>query len=205
MHLKLDSNNKNDYLVSSSIIDYDHESIKKLAEHINREKLSEIELIKATFEYVRDNISHSADINGDVVTCNASDVLKHKEGICYVKSHLLAALLRYHGIPTGFCYQKLILCEKTARYLILHGLNGVYISSLNKWIRLDARGNKEGVNAQFSLDKEQLAFSVNRELGEEDIFIVYSKPDNNIVESLNKYDTVKELFNNLPIELANQI
>ncbi|WP_212695239.1 transglutaminase-like domain-containing protein [Vallitalea pronyensis] len=105
MSLKLKSSNKKDYLVSSSIVDYHHDAIKELAEQINHEKLSEIDLVKKTFEFVRDNISHSADINGEIVTCKASDVLHYKQGICYAKSHLLAALLRYHGIPTGFCYQ----------------------------------------------------------------------------------------------------
>ena len=42
-----------------------------------------------------------------------------------------------------------------------------------KWLRLDARGNKEGVNAQFSVETEQLAFAVRPEMGEEDDFIVY--------------------------------
>jgi len=36
----------------------------------------------------------------------------------------------------------------------------VYLAEFNKWIRLDARGNKEGVNAQFSIDQEQLAYLV---------------------------------------------
>ena len=45
----------------------------------------------------------------------------------FAKSHLLAALLRYKSIPTGFCYQKLILDDETAPVLIYHGFNGVYI------------------------------------------------------------------------------
>lgn len=39
-------------------------------------------------------------------------------------------------------------------------LNTIYIFELNKWIRLDARGNKEGINAQFSIEEEQLAFPI---------------------------------------------
>lgn len=38
--------------------------------------------------------------------------------------------------------------------------------SLNKWIRLDARGNKEGVDAQFDLEQEKLSFLVRSDLGE---------------------------------------
>lgn len=45
-------------------------------------------------EYVRDKVSHSADINEDILTCAASEVLKAGHGICFAKAHLLAALLR---------------------------------------------------------------------------------------------------------------
>lgn len=58
---------------------------------------------------------------------------------------------RNKSIPTGFCYQKLILDDETAPILIYHGLNGAFIRELGKWIRLDARGNRENVNAQFSI------------------------------------------------------
>ncbi|WP_212695238.1 hypothetical protein [Vallitalea pronyensis] len=80
----------------------------------------------------------------------------------------------------------------------------MYISGIKRWIRLDARGNKEGVNAHFSIDKEQLAFSVNPDLGEEDILVVYNEPDMNVLASMNRYELVKELFDNLPTTLLNQ-
>ena len=79
------------------------------------------------YEYVRDMISHSADISADTVTCSASEVLKAGHGICFAKSHLLAAILRSKSVPAGFCYQKLILDDETAPVLIYHGLNGVYL------------------------------------------------------------------------------
>lgn len=81
----------------------------------------------------------------DILTCTASEVLSAGHGICFAKSHLLAAILRCKSVPAGFCYQKLILDDETAPVLIYHGLNGVYIKEYQKWIRLDARGNKEGV------------------------------------------------------------
>lgn len=201
MNMKLYSNNIDYYLKSSSIIDYDNEIIADLAKQFNYS--NEIELIKNIYEYVRDNIYHSADIMGKVVTYRASDVLKYKEGFCYAKSHLLAALLRFHKIPTGFCYQKLILNDELAPYIILHGLNGVFVSGINKWIRLDARGNKEKVNAQFNLDKEQLAFPIRKELGEEDIPIIYDKPDENVIKQLMKYNKVIDLLNDLPKTLKS--
>lgn len=202
MQLELKSNVIADYLVASSVIDYDNENIKELAEYINKEKLDETDLVKAVFEYVRDDIYHSSDIQGKHVTCRASDVLRYREGFCYAKSHLLAALLRYHGIPAGFCYQRLTVNKDTAPYIALHGLNGVYISSAKKWIRLDARGNKEGVDAQFSPDNEKLAFAPHPEAGEEDILVVYDEPDKNVVSSLNAYHNVDDLLKNLPVDLA---
>jgi len=183
------------------VIDYSNDIIAQLANLLFQKADSEIEYIKAAYEYVRDNISHSADINRDIITCTASEVLRAEHGICFAKSHLLAALLRCKSIPTGFCYQKLILDDETAPVLIYHGLNGVYIEEYKKWIRLDARGNKEGVNAQFSIDKEQLAFPIRLEKGEEDGFTVYPNPDMKILEKLRKHKTRTELWNDLPTEL----
>lgn len=128
-------------------------------------------------------------------------MLKAGHGICFAKSHLLAALLRCKSVPAGFCYQKLILDDETAPVLIYHGLNGVYIKEYKKWIRLDARGNKTGVNAQFSIETEQLAFPIRWEKGETDNFIVYPDPDINILEKLRKNKTRTELWNNLTTEL----
>lgn len=202
MDLIIESNDINDYLKVSTLIDFDNPLVKNIAEEIGKTESSELDRIKVIFEYVRDRIYHSADVKGTVVTCKASEVLKHGQGICYAKSHLLAALLRYHGIPTGFCYQKLLLSDEE-RCLIIHGLNGVYLRSLDKWIRLDSRGNKEGVNSEFSIDVEILAFQVDESQGEEDLKVVYIEPDKNVVDSLNKYDTVEELFKNLPRNLSN--
>lgn len=195
------TDNISEYLKSNDVIDYNNEAITQLADSLYQNAESEIEYIKAAYEFVRDKISHSADINEDIITCSASEVLKAGHGICFAKSHLLAALLRCKSIPTGFCYQKLILDDETAPVLIYHGLNGVYIKECNKWIRLDARGNKEGVNAQFSIDEEQLAFPVRAEKGEEDGFVVYHNPDKKILEKLRNNKTRTELWDDLPTEL----
>ncbi len=189
------------YLKADEIIDYEYEPIKHLADTLFEKAGSELEYIKAAYEFVRDDISHSADINEDELTCTASEVMNAKHGICFAKSHLLAALLRCKGIPTGFCYQKLILDDDTAPVLIYHGLNGIYIKELKKWIRLDARGNKNGVNAQFSTTNERLAFPVRPEKGEQDSFTVYAKPDVKVIERLKKYATRTELWDDLPTEL----
>ena len=190
------------YLKEDEVIDFNKSIITHLADKLYKISDSEVSYIKIVYEFVRDNISHSADINEDVITCSASEVLTARHGICFAKSHLLAALLRCKAVPTGFCYQKLILDDDTAPYLIYHGLNGVYLTEYKKWIRLDARGNKEGVNAQFSINKEQLAFPVRAEKGEEDGFIIYPDPDVKIIEKLNNNKTRTELWYNLPDKLG---
>ena len=195
------SNSIDEYLKCDEVIDYDNETIFKLADTLYQKVSNDLEFIKISYEFVRDNISHSADINEDIITCTASEVLKAGHGICFAKSHLLAALLRCKSIPTGFCYQKLILDDETAPVLIYHGLNGVYINEYKKWIRLDARGNKKGVNAQFSLEHEQLAFPVRLEMGEMDDLVVYPQPDMKVLKKLRENKTRTELWDNLPTEL----
>ena len=195
-------NKIDEYLKADDVIDYRNKSIMQLADALFQKANNELEFIKMSYEFVRDNISHSADIKEDIITCAASEVLEAGHGICFAKSHLLAALLRCKSIPTGFCYQKLILDDETAPILIYHGLNGVYIKELGKWIRLDARGNREDVDAQFSIDNEQLAFPVRPEMGEIDNFIVYPEPDVIVLEKLRKNKTRTELWDNLPAELG---
>ncbi len=202
MRISLYENNIDQYLKEDNIIDFGNEIITQLADVLYQEADSEVAYIKRVYEFVRDNVSHSADINEDIITCSASEVLKERHGICFAKSHLLAALLRCKSIPTGFCYQKLFLDDETAPVLIYHGLNGVYINEHKKWIRLDARGNKEGVNAQFSLYEEYLAYPIRTEKGEEDGFTIYPNLDTKVLERLRNYKTRTELWDDLPTELG---
>lgn len=190
-----------DYLKEDDVIDYSDEYITQLADELYKKADSETEYIKAAFEFVRDEVSHSADINEDMITCSASEVLIARHGICFAKSHLLAALLRCKSIPTGFCYQKLTFGDETSPVLVYHGLNGVYLNEYKKWIRLDARGNKGKINAQFSIDEEQLAYLVRTEKGEEDGLVIYPAPDVKILEKLKNNKTRTALWNDLPTEL----
>lgn len=201
MDIILYSNKIDEYLKCDSVIDYDNDSIIEMTDTLFKKADNELDFIKKVYEFVRDNISHSADMNEDIITISASEVLSAGHGICFAKSHLLAALLRCKSIPVGFCYQKLILDDEIAPFLVYHGLNGVYLKEYNKWIRLDARGNKNGVNAQFEIDKEQLAFSIRTEKGEEDGLIIYPSPDVKVLEQLQKSQTRSKLWNNLPTEL----
>ena len=190
------------YLAADSVINYENEDIKKLSDALFEKVDDELDYIRVSYEFVRDQISHSADVGENLLTCSASEVLKAGHGICFAKSHLLAALLRCKSIPAGLCYQKIILDDETAPVLVYHGFVGVYIKELGKWIRLDARGNKEGVNAQFSIETEQLAFPIRPELGEVDDYVVYPNPDAKVLERLQKCSTRTQLWEELPTELA---
>lgn len=202
MSLSLYTDNMDEYLKKDDVVNYENVNIIQLVDSLWSNADSDVEYIKKAYEFVRDNISHSADINEDMLTCFASEVLAEGHGICFAKSHLLAALLRCKSIPTGFCYQKLILDDETAPILIYHGLNGVYIKEYKMWIRLDARGNKEGVDAQFSIESEQLAFPIRAEKGEEDGVVIYPDPDIKILEKFKNNKTRTELWDDLPTELG---
>ncbi|NET52452.1 MAG: transglutaminase family protein, partial [Merismopedia sp. SIO2A8] len=129
------------------------------------------------------------------VTCRASDVLKHRVGYCYAKSHLLAALLRANGIPTGFCYQRLSIDDSGPPYC-LHGLNGVHLPDMG-WYRIDPRGNRTGINAQFTPPHEQLAFSP-QDSEEADFPEVLPDPLPIVIDALQSYERWDVMLQNLP-------
>lgn len=127
------------YLAATEAIGWHHPAVLQQAETLAQKRSNVLDIAQACFEWVRDRIHHSYDYQLNPVTWRASDVLQHKTGYCYAKSHLLAALLRANHIPAGFCYQRLSLNDDGAPYC-LHGLNAVYLPQFG-WYRLDARGN----------------------------------------------------------------
>ena len=103
--MQLQSHHLTDYLQCIAIIDWQTPAIIEHTQATTASLTQDIAKARALFEWVRDAIPHSSDIGTDVVTCTASEVLAHRTGLCYAKSHLLAAMLRCAGIPVGFCYQ----------------------------------------------------------------------------------------------------
>jgi len=187
------------YLESTNYINWETDEIRHLADALALNSQSKVETAKNCFEWVRDNIRHSADYRMNPVTCKASDVLRHKTGYCYAKSHLLAALLRANNIPAGLCYQRLSIDDKGAPYC-LHGLNAVYLEH-HGWYRIDARGNKEGINAQFLPPQEQLAFPIRLD-NEADLPEIWAAPLSIVVSVLETSKTYAEVYDRLPdIEL----
>lgn len=202
MNFILEYENLSNYLLVDKYVDFDKKVIQDKIKELFDDDFNEIQKVKIAFEYVRDEISHSWDIQSEKVTRTASEVLKYKEGICYAKSMLLAALLRYQGIPTGFCYQKLILGDTLETGYCIHALNAVFLSTINKWIRVDARGNTNGKNAQFLIDKEQLAFPIRTEYGEVDYPTIFAKPIKTITQTLeNNTNCIEMIKFKLPTSL----
>lgn len=181
------------YLESSLYIDWQEPTIKSLAFDLSKGLKNDIDIAKSCFEYVRDNIQHSWDYKRNPVTIKASDVKKYGTGYCYAKSHLLAALLRANGIPTGLCYQRLTITHQAP--FCIHGLNAVYLQNYG-WYRIDARGNKDGVEAEFCPPIECLAFKLIQP-GEMDIDGIFSSPHPVVVSLLQSCDTVENVYERL--------
>lgn len=183
------------YLESSEYVDWTHPAVAAKAAELAQGCKSEEEIAQHCFEFVRDIIKHSWDHRLNPVTCKASDVLLHATGYCYAKSHLLAALLRANGIPAGLCYQRLTAGTEGPPYC-LHGLNAVYLKE-HGWYRIDARGNKPGVTAEFCPPTEKLAYSII-DAAERDLPEIWYEPLPSVVAVLTGNKTVEQVFEKLP-------
>ena len=183
------------YLANSEIIDWNNPDILAKAQELAKDCASSNEIAKSCFEFVRDEIHHSWDYKLNPVTCKASQVLEFKTGYCYAKSHLLAALLRANRIPTGLCYQRLKVTSEESRFC-LHGLNAIFLEGFG-WYRVDARGNKNGVDAKFLPPQEYLAFKITDD-GELDFPEIWIEPLPIVIQALTTNQTYLEVYQNLP-------
>lgn len=196
MGFQLESPFIDDYLKSSDIIDYDNPQIEALLESLHVRSLPEVDKVRVCYEYVRDEIGHSWDDQTHTVTLTASEVVAHKTGICYAKANLLAALLRKEGIPSGFCYQRLMLFDEPAQGFYLHAFNAAYLPSLKRWIYIDARGN---VATDFSIETPALAFTPDESVGEKTYETVFTAPNDKTIDVLKSADDALDMYaNQLP-------
>lgn len=183
------------YLQATPTIDWHHPAVLERARTLAQGCVSKTAIAHACFVWVRDAIAHSVDYQMNPVTCRASAVLQHRTGYCFAKSHLLAALLRANNMPAGFCYQRLSVGDQGAPYC-LHGFNAVYLPEWG-WYRVDARGNKADVNAQFTPPQEKLAFTLQFP-AEADFPAILPEPLPIVVEALQKANTWDEMLCQLP-------
>ena len=211
-----------DYLAAHSPVNCDEPRVSFVAEHLMGRLSSQLEspdtapwsdpetaLVRLTYEYVRNKIANSTPATSGKMTWRASEVLNEKEGTCYGKANLIAALLRKNGIPTGFAYQ--YLRETTTGPLVLHALNAVYLESLGGWVRLDAshmpesthRSPLEQAPAEFAaVDTAALIRPVRPELGEDSLPIVYAEPDAQLARLFKQSTSLQELWAHRPARLS---
>ena len=184
------------FLEETQYVDYSNSAIQDKCKELFRDSMDEIERAKVAFEFVRDQIPHSFDCNAKIITAKASDVLINCTGICHAKANLLAALLRAQNIPAGFCYEHITLGEDDSVGYCVHAFNAVYLNG--SWIKLDARGNKENVNAQFSLDNPILAYLPREQYDEYFFPGIYANSHIDTMKMLERARSLQDIMDNIP-------
>ncbi|MES2693286.1 MAG: transglutaminase-like domain-containing protein [Verrucomicrobiota bacterium] len=184
-----------EFLRATDIIDSTHPTIVAAVGDIVGEAKADEDVARRCFTWVRDSVRHSSDHPLPVVTCMASDVLKHRAGFCYAKSHLLAALLRARGIPAALCYQRLAF-DSTASSFFLHGLVAVYLQRYG-WYRVDPRGDKPGISSGFNPPLEYLPYTPKL-AGEMDVPGRFPDALACVVGTLRQWPTAADVRANLP-------
>lgn len=185
------------YLAADEAIDHDHPVVREAAGRLAVDAEDSYAYARLAFEFVRDTIPHSQDSGDMRVTWRASDVLAQGTGICYAKAHALAALLRAEDIPTALCYQRLAHDDGDGH--VVHGLIAVRFNGA--WHRQDPRGNKPGVDAQFSLDGERPAFVPDPKRSEVDYPVLYAEPHPAVLSTLKAAHDRPHLWSTLPTAL----
>ena len=184
-----------EFLKPTPVIDSASATIVAAAAEVAGDATSDEEVAKRCFLWVRDYVRHSADHQVSVVTCIASDVLRHRAGFCYAKSHLLTAMLRARGIPAALCYQRLSL-DSAGTAFCLHGMVAVHLQR-HGWYRIDPRGNRGDIATDFCPPVERLAFTP-RLPGEMDVPGRFSDALQCVVSTLLRWPTADEVAMNLP-------
>ena len=186
------------YLEDTIVIDWQTPPIPERALELVRGAEGEVERARRLYEWVRDEIAHTADAGLDAVSCQASGVLRAGTGLGFAKSHLLAAMLRSVGIPVGFCYQVLRPDGRSGRGA-LYGFNCVRLQQ--RWIPLDARGNREGIEARFSLDAPSLGVMPDAAKGEFAYPTIFARPSKRVVDLLDRAASLESVARNMPEDL----
>lgn len=184
------------FLRETEYVDYSNPLIQEKAKELFDGIETDTEKAKIAFLFVRDDIPHTFDINSNIITAKASDVLKYKTGICHAKSNLLAALLRSQNIPTGFCFEHLCLADDESLGYCVHAYNAAYLNG--KWVKLDARGNKKGVCAEFSLDEPKLAYPPRKGFDEYFFEGIYADSHIETMKMLESAKTLQDILENIP-------
>lgn len=189
------------YLEDTIVVDWQTPTVLEKARELVAGADDELERVRRIFAFVHDEIRHSLDVDTDVVTCSASQVLREGTGLCYAKSHLLAALLRARGIPAGFAYQRVRDDEAGGR-LVLHGFVVAWLSGRAGWVALDPRGDIDAIHTEVDLERPSLAFTPDPEAGESTIPTVFARPAKRVVDLLDQADSLQRIRRFLPDSLG---
>ena len=190
------------YLEDTITIDWQTPAVTEQARMLLEGLETPEDRMRSLFEFVRDEIAHSIDEGLDSssqkATCRASEVLVERTGLCYAKSHLLAALLRVAGFPAGFCYARLAGDGDTKRST-LHGFNAVYWAATESWIFLDARGNRPGLETECRFEAPwSLPWAPDSSAGEAFLPLIYKRPGKRIIDLLERAPDLATVCRNLP-------
>jgi transglutaminase-like putative cysteine protease len=190
----------NGYVEDTIVVDWQTPAIVARARALAETVTGDEGKARACYEFVRDEIVHTADAGRDELPCRASEVLAAGTGIGFSKSHLLAALLRALGIPAGFCYQ-VVRRAPDAPEMLLYGFNAVYLASRERWILLDARGNKPGLDARFEVAAPRLAVQADPARGEWLYPSIWTRPAPVVVDLLSRNKSLARIADHIPAEL----
>jgi hypothetical protein len=217
------------YLEDTITIDWQTPAVSEQARQLLSRASSPAAGIERIFGFVRDEVAHSFDRERDSVCdleaeargstrpslvegfdasfirrdipCRASEVLALGHGLCHAKSHLLAALFRFAGHPTGFCYAKLVDEERPGRF-VLHGFNALYWPPTESWILLDARGDRDAITSDCRFAAPfSLAYVPDLERGEALLPWIFKRPGKRVVDALERAPDFDALRRNLPDRL----
>ena len=75
-------------------------------------------------------------------------------------------------------------------------MNAVFLDDVG-WYRVDARGNKQGVSAEFYPPVERLAYPIASP-GEADLPEIWSQPLEIVTDVLTRFRTYQDVADNLP-------
>jgi len=193
------------YLEDTIVVDWQTPSVLECAREFGRGAEQEPKRVEAAFLFVRDEIRQSLDGETDELPCSASQVLKAREGLSYAKSHLLAALLRAGGVPSGFGYQRIVDLETSAGYA-LHGFVVCWLSSLERWVALDPRGNTATVHTEFRVEgPPSLAYEPDPQSGEAVSWVFFARPLKGVVDLLDRGEGLGRVRRHLPANISSAL
>lgn len=192
------------YLEDTITIDWQTPAVMECARGLLEGAGTSEDRVRRLHGFVRDEIAHALDVEpepGARASCRASEVLSSGSGLGHAKSHLLAALLRYAGVPTGFCYARIASDDVPGRR-VLHGFNAAWWSAGERWIFLDAGGRRGGPRGECRFEPPwTLACRPDPERGEDFLPFVYRRPGKRVIDLLERAPDLATVLRNLPEDL----